>query len=258
MLHRFNYIMVLFGIVVSLLLVLLIISSFLTVPVGNTETIVSESLVEIVEMVEETEDEESTVEFETLVLDSVILDKYIESYEQNKEMIGYVYLPNGLEYPVMFTPFEQNKYIDKDFSLNNKKEGLPFLNRFSCFGETGVSLMYGHNMKNGQALTGIKLYYENENYFEDYPTIQVDTLYEEITYEVVAVALTSLYEDFNYYEYVGVLDEEEFGEWKSGFEKYVVKGTLENLTAQDNILEMSICYYHKDDGRLVLILREEN
>lgn len=180
-----------------------------------------------------------------------ILEEYKDLYEANSDMTGYIYLPNGIEYPVMFTPYSQNYYADHDFDRAESKEGLPFLNRYSVFGERGISLMYGHHLKSGRGVTVLKDYLED---IED-AVIRIDTLYDEQEYEVVAVALTSLEESFNYYEYVGSLNRREFETWKRGFEPFCVRGTLSELSYDDTILELSTCYYQKENGRLVVILK---
>ncbi len=180
-----------------------------------------------------------------------VLEGYEDLYESNSDMAGYIYLPNGIEYPVMFTPYNQNYYVDHDFNKAESREGLPFLNRYSVFGSRGISLMYGHHLKSGRGFTVLK------DYLEDIEgaRIQADTLYSEQEYEVVAAALTSLDESFSYYEYVGSLNKREFEAWKEGFEPYCVRGTLSELAYDDVILELSTCYYQKENGRLVVILK---
>ena len=101
----------------------------------------------------------------------------------------------------------------------------------------------------------MKHYLEDDGYLEENKYIQADTLFNAQEYEVVAIALTSLNESFNYYEYVGGLNQRDFESWKKGFSEYIVRGSLSGLTCEDTILELSTCYYHKDDGRLVVILK---
>lgn len=51
------------------------------------------------------------------------------------------------------------------------------------------------------------------------------------------------------------VSEDEFYEWRDGFEKYCTVGTLSDLTYGDVITELSCCAYHVKDGRLVVILK---
>ena len=191
---------------------------------------------------------ETVVRIGQIYLPNGMLEKYAMQYWENSDMAGYIYLPNGIEYPVMFTPYNQNYYADHNFEKAESREGLPFLNRYSVF---GISLMYGHHLKSGRGFTVLKDYLED---IED-KVIRVDTLYSEQEYEVVAAALTSLDEPFNYYEYVGSLNRRDFEAWKEGFEPYCIRGTLSALEYDDVILEQSTCYYQKENGRLVVILK---
>lgn len=184
-----------------------------------------------------------------------VLEEYAGQHEENSDMAGYIYLPNDMKYPVMFTPYEQNYYADHNFSKAKSKEGLPFLNRYSLLGKPGIALMYGHHLKSGKGFTVLKHYMEDKEYFEENRYIQIDSLYKRQKYEVVAAALTSLNEPFEYYNYVGQVSGQDFEEWKDGFEEYCVRGSLSGLSCEDVIMELSTCYYHKDDGRLVVILK---
>ena len=194
---------------------------------------------------------DNSVRIGQIYLPNGMLEKYAMQYWENSDMAGYIYLPNGIEYPVMFTPYNQNYYADHNFEKAESREGLPFLNRYSVFGERGISLMYGHHLKSGRGFTVLKDYLED---IED-KVIRVDTLYSEQEYEVVAAALTSLDEPFNYYEYVASLNRRKFEAWKESFEPYCIRGTLSALEYDDVILELSTCYYQKENGRLVVILK---
>ncbi len=176
--------------------------------------------------------------------DMEILEEYAGKYEENSDMTGYIYLPNDVCY-----------YADHNFNKEKSKEGLPFLNRYSLLGEQGISLMYGHHLKSGRGFTVLKHYLEDEGYLEKNRHIRIDTLYDRQEYEIVAVVLTSLNESFKYYNYVGQLSEQEFEEWKEGLQGYCVKGSLDDVCYEDVVMELSTCYYHKDDGRLVVILK---
>lgn len=182
-----------------------------------------------------------------------ILPQYESLYEQNDDMIGYIYLKD-YEYPVVQRVEDQNYYTYRDFYGEDSKEGSIFANRYTNLGEPGISLLYGHTMRSGTMFGSLKKY-KKEKYFEENNIITIDTIYKEMSYQVVAVAETSLHEDFKYYEYVGDLSEEQFDEWKKGFEPYIVRGSVESLEWEDTICELNCCSYLVKDGRLVVILK---
>lgn len=77
---------------------------------------------------------DNSVRIGQIYLPNGMLEKYAMQYWENSDMAGYIYLPNGIEYPVMFTPYNQNYYADHNFEKAESREGLPFLNRYSVLG----------------------------------------------------------------------------------------------------------------------------
>lgn len=210
--------------------------------------IIEDFLPDIVEEVEAIEPEEEPVP------EPEILEQYRELYEMNHDMIGFLYLTEDYQYPVLQRIDDQNYYTYRNFLGEEDKEGCIFANRYTELGRSGVSMLYGHTLKSGRMFASLKKY-QDSDYFEEHHIIRLDTLYEEMQYEVIAVALTSLHEDFKYFEYVGNLSEEAFDEWKSGLAPYIVRGTVEGLEYGDIICELTCCAYHTKDGRLVVILK---
>lgn len=188
------------------------------------------------------------------VVEPTIIKKYEKLYETNNDMIGFIYLTDEYKYPILQRIEDQNYYLHNDFFGKEDKNGSIFANRLSKLGQPGISLLYGHTMKSGKMFHGLK-YYLDKDYFDEHKIMQIDTLYDEMYYEVVAVAQTSMHEAFAYYNYVGDVSEEEFYEWRDGFEKYCSRGSLSGLTYGDTIVELSCCAYHTTDGRLVVILK---
>lgn len=183
-----------------------------------------------------------------------ILSQYQELYAVNNDIVGFIYLNEGYSYPVMQRVQDQNYYLNKNFREENDLEGIPFANRYCTLGEPGLTLLYGHTLKSGHQFSCLK-YFKEEDYFNEHRYMQIDTLYEEMQYEVVAVALTSLHEEFEYYLYVGDVTETDFNDWKSGFSEYIIRGSLEDLSYGDIIVELSTCSYQTEDGRIVVILK---
>lgn len=208
--------------------------------------IIEDFIPDIVEEAEVIEPEEEPV--------PEILEQYRELYETNNDMIGFLYLTEEYQYPVLQRIEDQNYYAYRNFFGEDDKEGSIFANRYTELGRPGVSLLYGHTLKSGKMFASLKKY-QDADYFEEHRIIRLDTLYEEMQYEVMAVVLTSLHEDFKYYEYVGNLTEDDFNEWKSGLAPYIVRGTVAGLGYGDVICEFSCCAYHKADGRLVVVLK---
>lgn len=185
-----------------------------------------------------------------VVQEKTILPQYQKLYEVNNDMIGFIYLDDNHQYPILMRKDAQNYYLNHNFFGEEEKAGSIFANVNSSFGEQGISLIYGHNMKSGDMFGTL-------DEFEVDDTIQIDSLYEKSTYKVVGIIKTSMHEEFSYYDYVGDLSEEDFNTWKKGCQRYLTQGSISDLTYEDTIIELSTCAYHVKDGRLVLILRKE-
>ena len=104
------------------------------------------------------------------------------------------------------------------------------------------------------------LNYEDENYYKNHKFIRFTTNKEDVEYEIIAVFLSRVYykseqDVFRYYYFINAANEEEF-------ENYVKSSKEESLydieaTAQygDQLLTLSTCSYHTEDGRLAVVAR---
>lgn len=191
-----------------------------------------------------------------VVNEKTILPQYQKLYEANNDMIGFIYLDDNHQYPILMREDDQNYYLHKDFFGKDDKNGSVFTNVSSSFGKQGISLIYGHNMKDGSMFASISNW-KKQDYFDSNKTMRIDTLFEESDYEVVAIAIINMDDSFKYYDYVGSLDETTFNIWRDNFESYVIRGSLSSLTYKDTIVELSTCSYEKKNNRAVLILRKE-
>lgn len=185
-----------------------------------------------------------------VVDEKTILPQYQKLHKVNNDMIGFIYLDDNHQYPILMRKDAQNYYLNHNFFGEEEKAGSIFVNVNSSFGEQGISLIYGHCMKDGSMFGSLKEFEVND-------IIQIDSLYEKSTYRVVGIMKTSMHEEFSYYDYVGDLSEEDFNTWKEGCISQSIRGSLDSLSYEDTVVELSTCAYHVKDGRLVLILRKE-
>ncbi len=183
-----------------------------------------------------------------------ILPQYARLYEANPDMVGFIYLSDNYRYPVVQRIADQNYYASHDFFGNEEKSGSIFANAHCTLGDRGVTLIYGHCMKSGAMFASLHDW-KDEEFFNSHRTIQVDTLYAEQTYEVVATAIINMADDFKYYEFLGFVGEDSFEEWRKGFSPYILRGNLDSLSSDDVIIELSTCSYEREGNRCVLILK---
>lgn len=198
-------------------------------------------------IVEETSEE--TIQSQETSNQPQILPKYSELYQVNNDLVGYIYLDDEHEYPIVQRKDDQNFYLYKDFFGDDDKSGTIFLNSKCNLGDKGISLVYGHHMRDGSKFGDI-------SELQPQSRLQLDTIFESHEYEVVGSCICNLDDDFKYYSYTGQQSSYNFEVWKQNISNKCVKGSLDSLTKDDVIVELSTCSYKHKNDRLIVILKE--
>ncbi|MBP3683653.1 MAG: class B sortase [Oscillospiraceae bacterium] len=189
-----------------------------------------------------------------------VLPQYAEAYARNSEMIGWLRIDGTqLDYPVMHTPNDPEKYLHLDFDQKNSYPGTPFLDAGCTIDSTNL-LIYGHNMPNGTMFRSL-MKYEQSTYWKDHPVIVFDTLYQQQEFEVLAAFYDRVYyktEDvFKFYQFIDPETEEEFNNGIAQFKEKALYDT--GITAEfgDQLITLVTCAYHTDNGRFVVVARRK-
>lgn len=184
--------------------------------------------------------------------------RYKELYDMNPDFAGWLKISGTkLDYPVMHTPEDMQYYIRRDFYGNSSVSGTPFIGDY-CDENSQSVIIYGHNMKNG-TMFGELDQYQKQSWWREHPVVEFNTLEENREYEIFAAFRTqipaSADEGFHYWSYVGDLTEEYFDEFIEQVEDAAYYDT--GITPQygDQLLILSTCSYHVDNGRFVLVAR---
>ena len=94
--------------------------------------------------------------------------------EMNSDCIGWIYIEDTkVNYPVMYTPQEAEKYLRKNFYGKYSTGGVPFID-IRCPLNSKNLIIYGHNMKNGTMFGGLKKFLD-EDYRKAHKTIEFET-----------------------------------------------------------------------------------
>ncbi|MBO6108041.1 MAG: class B sortase [Eubacterium sp.] len=227
---------------------------------------------ELAELVEESESEDEASSGETDDTEPIevvsssgekktILKKYRKLYKRNPDVIGWVKVDDTpINYPVMFTPEENEYYLHRNFDKQDDVNGMPFLDAL-CDPEDLDSnlLIYGHHMKSGIMFAHL-LDYESEDFYKKHKIIKFDTLYAKGEYEIVAAFRSQVYkaddENFKYYEYIGHLSEKRFDKYIKGIEELSLYKTGIKPKYGEQLLSLVTCAYHVDEGRFVVVARK--
>ena len=86
---------------------------------------------------------------------------YRDSFLANKDMAAWLQIPGTtVDYPVMWTPEDENYYLYRAFDGSENKNGSLILDTDSCLDPLTTNLIiHGHNMRSG-AMFGNLLKYE--------------------------------------------------------------------------------------------------
>ena len=190
-----------------------------------------------------------------------MLPQYSSLYAENNDMFGWLRIDDTrIDYPVMYSPEEPEKYLHKDFAGNDAFSGTPFLDG-ACSFDSDQLLIYAHNMKNGTMFRDL-YQYENRDFWEAHPVIYFDTLYDQYRFEVMAVLYDKVYyktdDCFKFYQFTDAEDQLAYDEAVAYYKEHALYDT--GVTAQygDQLLALVTCAYQTEDGRFVVIARKVN
>lgn len=179
---------------------------------------------------------------------------------ENPDVVGWVRIDDtNIDYPVMYTPDDPEKYIHMDFYGDYSFAGLPFMeDACSLDPESENLIIYGHNMNNGTMFKHLHKY-KDEEFFQEHPLIYYANLEEERTYEIFAVLEDRVYytyEDvFKFYQFIEIDDEETFNEGISYFKEHSLYDTGITPEYGDQFITLVTCAYHHRYGRIVVVGR---
>jgi len=189
-----------------------------------------------------------------------ILSRFTELHAQNSDLGGWVAIDGtDVNYPVMFTPENPEKYIHLSFSKKESMSGVPFVGEGCTIQPRSDNIvLYGHHMKSGAMFASI-VKYQDEDFWREHPIIHFSTLYDEGDYEVFAALATDLREakTLRCYTFLNARDEADFQDFLDGIRGAALYDTGVSVSYGDDLLTLSTCAYHTNDGRLVILAKRK-
>ncbi len=188
-----------------------------------------------------------------------LLTAYRTFASQNEDMVGWVSIEGTVvDYPVMYTPADPQKYLHMDFSGHYSLEGLPFADaRCDLQSPAQNRILYAHNMRTGR-MFAVLTQYLDEAFRTLHPSIRLDTLTERATYEVFAVLQVDLRPmnapNMYCYSLFDTQSPEDVAALNAYLRKYA-RVRVADAQAGDAILTLSTCQRLGDVDRLVVMAR---
>lgn len=176
-----------------------------------------------------------------------------ELISMNSECFGWISIAEtNINYPVMHTPSNPQKYLNKNFYGEYSYSGTPFLDA-RCSADNTNLIIYGHHMNNGTMFADL-CNYTDYSYFTEHPTVVLETKDGVFAYSVFSVMKVK--SDDDWYRFTTAGTEKSY-EKKISYakEKSIYDTEITSVYGQQ-ILTLSTCYgYDQDDRILVLAVR---
>ena len=189
-----------------------------------------------------------------------ILPRFQEQYEKNPDLAGWLTIPGTrIDYPVMYSPDEPERYLHANFDVDYSFAGLPFLDA-ACDTESGNRIIYAHNMLDGSMFRTL-LKYQQKDFWQRNPVISFSTLYEEQEYEVVAAFYDKVYKksdtNFKFYQFYDTSDQDRFDEAMAYYREHALYDTGVTAQCGDEFITLVTCAYQTENGRFVVVARKK-
>ena len=191
---------------------------------------------------------------------------YAPLVQENGDLAAWLTIPDTqVDYPVLYTPENPEYYLRRAFDGSYALSGSLFIGD-GCTPDGSNVIIYGHRM-NDHTMFGDLERYADETYAREhgeilYDRISPDCSCERHTFTVLAAFYSRVYSVdeegvFRYYYGTDLSDPD-------AFEDYVNQAKAAcpydlGVTAEygDRLLTLSTCSYYTDDGRFVVVAREE-
>ena len=105
------------------------------------------------------------------------------------------------------------------------------------------------------------LNYADEDYYKEHPTIRFTTPEEDAEFEIIAAFRSRVYYKseqnvFRYYYFVNPESEEDYNEFVKNAKEASIYNTGKTAEYGDELITLSTCSYHTEDGRFAVVARK--
>lgn len=180
--------------------------------------------------------------------------QYSEITVINSDFRGWLKIPDTLiDYPVVKAPeTDPEYYLHRDFDKNYSFSGTPFIGA-GADENSDAFVIYAHKMNNG-SMFGTLDDYSHTDWAKQHADIEFDTPDEHRVYRVFAAVQTQVggEDEFKYYEKTGKLSDKEFNAFVKELRDISVIDIDDCPTNKKQILMLSTCSYHTENGRFVV------
>ena len=181
--------------------------------------------------------------------------------EENSDIVGWLEIEGtSINYPVL-QGTDNEYYMTHNYKKQKSKNGSIFLTKdYDWSIPSSNLLIYGHNLNNGTMFQEL-LKYEKEEFYKEHPIIRFTTNKEDAEYEIISVFKSRVYYKteknvFRYYFFVNANSEAEYNEFVQNAKKASLYDIDKTAKFGDQLITLSTCSYHVEDGRFAVVGRK--
>ena len=178
-----------------------------------------------------------------------------ELTSMNSGCFGWISITGtNINYPVMHTPDNPQKYLNRNFDGEYSISGVPFLDG-RCTSTSTNLIIYGHHMNNGTMFAEL-CNYTNTSYRDEHKAVVLETKDGVSAYTVFSVLKVK--SDDEWYRFTSALTENRYNSMVEYAKEKSIYETGIAPKYDQQILRLSTCYGNNQNDRiLVLAVRNQ-
>ena len=185
-----------------------------------------------------------------------------ELQKENQEIIGWLEIEGtNINSPVLQTD-NNDFYLTHNYKKEKASTGSLFLDKDFDWNKPSTNyLIYGHRNKQGLAFEDL-MKYTKEDFYKEHQEIKFTTTKEDTSYEIISAFYSRVYyknekDVFRYYYFINAENEEEYNNFVNNAKKVSLYDTGVNAEYGEQLLTLSTCSYHIEDGRFVIVAKKK-
>ena len=185
-----------------------------------------------------------------------------ELKKQNEDIVGWIEIKGtDINYPVLQTT-DNEFYMTHNYKKEYSKTGSLILDKDYNWELPSTNLLiYGHN-NNNKTMFQELVNYKDESYYKKHPDIKFTTVNEDAEYEIIATFYSRVYYKneenvFRYYYFINANNQKEFDNYVNECKKASIYYIDKTAKYGDQLLTLSTCSYHTENGRFVVVARKK-
>lgn len=173
-----------------------------------------------------------------------------ELISMNSECFGWISISGtNINYPVMHTLSNPQKYLNRNFYGEYSYSGTPFMDS-RCSADSTNLIIYGHHMNNGTMFADL-CNYTDYSYFTEHPTVVIETKDGAFAYSVFSVMQVK--SDDLWYRLITAETEKSYEKKISYAKEKSIYNTGITPVYGQQILTLSTCYGVENDDRILIL-----